>query len=107
MQINPWLILFIAGLFETCWAVGLKNSDGFRHLGWSVFTAITLGLSMWLLAVAVRTLPLGTAYAVWTGIGATGAAILGIFIFNEPAALPRLFCLLLIVSGIVGLKWLN
>ena len=99
-----WLMLFLAGLLETTWAVGLKYTHGFTRLWPSFFTGLAMAGSVWLLALAARTLPLGTAYAVWTGIGAVGAAALGIFLFGEPASLPRLFCLALIVAGIVGLK---
>ncbi|WP_343699258.1 quaternary ammonium compound efflux SMR transporter SugE [Caulobacter sp.] len=99
-----WIILFIAGLFEIGWAVGLKYTEGFTKLVPTVFTAISLALSMGLLGWAVRTLPLGTAYAIWTGIGAVGTAIVGIVLFKEPATAARLACLALIVSGILGLK---
>lgn len=99
-----WLILFVAGLLEVCWAVGLKLSNGLSRPGWTAFTAVTLVLSMGLLAYALRTLPLGTAYGVWTGIGAIGTALLGIALFGEPRDLPRLFFLGLIVVGIVGLR---
>ncbi len=99
-----WVILFIAGLFEIGWAVGLKYTEGFTRLVPTIFTAVSLIISMGLLGVALRTLPLGTAYAVWTGIGTTGTAILGILIFREPATVARLVCIGLIVTGIVGLK---
>lgn len=99
-----WILLVIAGLFETAWAVGLKYTEGFTRPGPSVFVGVTLAISMALLAWAMRTLPVGTAYAVWTGIGATGAAILGMVLFREPVTLPRVLCLGLIVTGIVGLK---
>ena len=99
-----WVLLFIAGLFEVGWAVGLKYSDGFTRLWPSVGTATALVASMVLLASAVRTLPLGTAYAVWTGIGTVGTAILGIVLFREPATAMRLVCITMIVAGIVGLK---
>jgi quaternary ammonium compound-resistance protein SugE len=99
-----WIILFIAGLFEIGWAVGLKYTEGFTKLVPTVFTAISLALSMGLLGWAVRTLPLGTAYAIWTGIGAVGTAVVGIVLFKEPATAARLACLALIVSGILGLK---
>lgn len=99
-----WVLLVIAGLFETAWAVGLKYTDGFTRPGPSVFVAVTLATSMALLAWAMRTLPVGTAYAVWTGIGAVGAAILGMILFREPVTFARVFCLALIVSGIIGLK---
>jgi quaternary ammonium compound-resistance protein SugE len=99
-----WLILIAAGLTEIGWAVGLKYTEGFTK---PVPTALTVGamvVSLWLLGIAVRTLPLGTAYAVWTGIGTVGTAILGIWLFNEPATTMRIVCVGLIVSGIVGLK---
>ena len=99
-----WVILVIAGLFEIGWAVGLKYTEGFTKLGPTLFTAVSLVLSMGLLGVALRTLPLGTAYAVWTGIGTVGTAVLGILVFREPATVARLVCIGLIVTGIVGLK---
>ncbi len=99
-----WLILLVAGLFEVAWAVGLKYAEGFTRLWPSVFTAVSLVLSMGLLGVALRTLPLGTAYAVWTGIGTIGTALLGMVLFREPATVARLVCIGLIVTGIVGLK---
>ena len=100
----PWVVLVIAGLFEVGWAVGLKYAEGFTRLWPSVGTAVALVLSMALLGVALRTLPLGTAYAVWTGIGTVGTAVLGIVLFREPATAARLACIGLIVAGIVGLK---
>jgi quaternary ammonium compound-resistance protein SugE len=100
----PWVVLFVAGLFEVGWAVGLKYSAGFTRLWPSVATAVSLVLSMGLLGVALRALPLGTAYAVWTGIGTIGTALLGIALFREPATAARLVCIALIVAGIVGLK---
>lgn len=99
-----WIILFIAGLFEIGWAVGLKYTEGFTRLVPTVLTGISLVLSMGLLGWAVKTLPLGTAYAVWTGVGAVGTAIVGILLFKEPATAARLVCLGLIVAGILGLK---
>lgn len=99
-----WLILIAAGLFEIAWAVGLKYTDGFTRIGPSMATAGAIIVSMGLLGLAVRTLPLGTAYAVWTGIGTVGTAILGIVLFREPATAARLFCIALIVIGIAGLK---
>ena len=99
-----WVILFIAGLFEIGWAVGLKYTDGFTRLWPTVATAVALLASMSLLGLALRTLPLGTAYAVWTGIGSVGTAVLGIILFREPATAMRLVCIGLIVIGIVGLK---
>jgi quaternary ammonium compound-resistance protein SugE len=102
-----WAILFLAGIFEMCWAVGLKLSHGFSHLGWSAFTAVTMALSVYLLSQAMRGLPLGTAYAVWTGIGAVGTALVGIFIFKEPAGVWRMLSLFCIIAGIRGLKLTN
>ena len=99
-----WAVLVLAGLFEIAWAVGLKYTDGFTRLWPSVATAIALVLSMTLLGLAVRTLPLGTAYAVWTGIGAIGTVVLGVLLFDEPASFARIFCVGLILAGIIGLK---
>lgn len=99
-----WTILFLAGLFEVAWAIGLKYSEGFTRLWPSVATLAAMAVSFYLLAVAMRSLPLGTAYAVWVGIGAVGTAILGIVLFNEPANAGRLVSLGLILVGIVGLK---
>ena len=99
-----WLYLLVAGLMEIAWAVGLKYTEGFTRLWPSVWTAVALVLSMILLAAAMRTLPLGTAYAIWTGIGAVGTAALGIFLFGESASPARLVCVVLIVAGLVGLK---
>jgi len=100
-----WAILFLAGLFEIGWAVGLKYTMGFTRVGPSVATLIAMVASLALLSIAVRTLPIGTAYAMWTGIGTVGAAILGIALFREPATPLRVVCILLIVVGIVGLKF--
>ena len=99
-----WVILFVAGLLEIGWAVGLKYTEGFTRLWPTVATAVALVASMSLLGLAVRTLPLGTAYAVWTGIGTVGTAVLGIVLFREPATALRLLCIGLIVAGIAGLK---
>lgn len=99
-----WTILFLAGLFEIAWAVGLKYTDGFTRLWPSVGTLAAMGASFYLLAIAMRTLPLGTAYAVWVGIGAVGTAVLGIVLFAEPANAGRLVSLGLILAGIVGLR---
>lgn len=99
-----WFILVLAGLFETGWAVGLKASHGFTRLWPSVWTAVAMAISVVLLGVAMKTLPVGTAYAVWTGVGAVGAVILGIVLFDEPAGAARLLSVFLIVAGIVGLK---
>jgi quaternary ammonium compound-resistance protein SugE len=100
-----WGILFLAGLFEIGWAVGLKYTMGFTRVGPSIATLIAMVASLALLSIAVRTLPIGTACAMWTGIGTVGAAILGIALFREPATPLRLLCILLIVAGIVGLKF--
>ena len=99
-----WVILFVAGLFEIGWAIGLKYTEGFTRLWPTVWTAVSLVLSMGLLGVALKDLPLGTAYAVWTGIGAVGTAALGIYLFHEPATVARILCISLIVCGILGLK---
>lgn len=99
-----WTILIIAGLFEIAWAVGLKYSAGFTRLWPSIATLAAMGLSIFLLGIAVRTLPLGTAYAVWTGIGTIGALVFGITLFGEPASLIRILCASMIAAGIVGLK---
>jgi quaternary ammonium compound-resistance protein SugE len=99
-----WIILFVAGLFEIGWAIGLKYTEGFTRPVPTVLTAVSLAVSMVLLGWAVKTLPIGTAYAVWTGIGAVGTAILGLILFHEPATVARLVCIGLIVAGILGLK---
>ena len=100
-----WIVLFIAGLFEVAWAIGLKYSEGFSKPVASVFTIVTMIISMALLSYSVKTLPVGTAYAVWTGIGAVGTAILGIFLFNESREFMRIFFIFLIIVGIVGLRF--
>ena len=99
-----WVYLFIAGLFEIGWAIGLKYTNGFTRLVPTVLTAISMAVSLGLLGLALKSLPVGTAYAVWTGVGAVGTAILGIYLLNEPATVGRLVCIGLIVAGIVGLK---
>ena len=99
-----WLILFAAGLFEVGWAVGLKYTDGFTRLAPTLLTVACMAVSLGLLGLALRSLPLGTAYAVWTGVGTVGTAIAGIILFAEPAEAMRLACIGLIVAGIVGLK---
>ncbi|WP_439609936.1 quaternary ammonium compound efflux SMR transporter SugE [Reyranella sp.] len=99
-----WFILLIAGLCEIGWAIGLKYTDGFTRLAPSVFTGAAMVVSVVLLGIALKTLPVGTGYAVWTGIGAVGTAILGIFLFGEETDLPRLASIGLIVAGIIGLK---
>ncbi|MBX2975790.1 MAG: quaternary ammonium compound efflux SMR transporter SugE [Ignavibacteriaceae bacterium] len=102
-----WLILIIAGLFEIAWAIGLKYSEGFSKLIPSVLTVISMIISMGLLAYSIKSLPVGTAYAVWTGIGAVGTAILGIFLFDESKDLLRLGFIFLIIVGIAGLKFVS
>jgi quaternary ammonium compound-resistance protein SugE len=99
-----WLLLLIAGLLEVGWAVGLKYTEGFTRLVPSVLTLSCMAASVGMLGLALKTLPMGTAYAVWTGIGAVGTAILGIALFGDPAGIARLACIGLIVAGIVGLK---
>ena len=102
-----WVLLFFAGLLEVAWALGLKQSAGFTKLWPSVFTAVTMAGSMALLGLALRHLPLGTAYAVWTGIGIVGTAIVGMLVQGEPAGALRLVSIALIVAGIIGLKVLT
>ncbi len=99
-----WVYLFVAGLFEVGWAIGLKYTEGFSRLGPSIWTVTAMTASIVLLALALKTLPVGTAYAVWTGIGAVGTAALGIYLFGEPATAARLTSIGLIVAGILGLK---
>lgn len=99
-----WILLIIAGVFEIGWAVGLKYTEGFTRLWPSVWTAGVMVISVFLLAIALKTIPVGTGYAVWTGVGAAGTAILGIVLFAEPATALRLGSIGLIVAGIVGLK---
>lgn len=99
-----WFILIIAGLFEICWAIGLKYTEGFSKFWPSVGTGFSLLASFILLGIAVKTLPVGTAYAIWVGIGAVGTAILGILLFNESTDVLKLLSLCLICAGIVGLK---
>jgi quaternary ammonium compound-resistance protein SugE len=98
-----WINLIIAGLLEIAWAIGLKYTDGFTKLGPSVFTILTMIASFYFLAQALKIIPVGTGYAVWTGIGAVGTATLGIILFAESSSIPRLFCIVLILAGIVGL----
>ncbi len=101
---NAWLLLLAAGLLEVIWAVGLKYTEGFSRLLPSVITIAAMIASVWLLALALKSIPVGTGYAVWTGIGAVGTAILGIVLFSEPATAARIACIGLIVAGIFGLK---
>jgi quaternary ammonium compound-resistance protein SugE len=102
---QAWIMLAAAGLFEIVWAIGLKYAEGFTKPLPSAITIAAMVISMWLLAQAARELPIGTAYAVWTGIGAVGAALLGMMLFQESANMMRLGCIALIVVGIVGLKF--
>lgn len=102
--VQTWLALLVAGLFEVAWAIGLKYTDGWTKPWPSVGTLVAMALSFYFLSLALRTLPIGTAYAVWTGIGAVGTALLGVVLFAEPATAARLACIGLIVAGIIGLK---
>ena len=99
-----WLILFMAGLFETGWAIGLKYTDGFTRLWPTVWTVVAMIISLWLLGIAVKSLPVGTAYSVWVGVGAVGTVVLGIVLLEEPANAARLISVGLIIAGIIGLK---
>lgn len=102
-----WTLLLLAGLLEVVWVMTMKASAGFTRPGWAVATMVAAGLSFWLLGLAMKLLPAGTAYPVWVGIGAVGAFIFGIVFFHEPAGLARIACVGLIVLGIVGLKLLS
>lgn len=99
-----WVVLIMAGLFEIGWAVGLKYTEGFTRLWPTLGTVASMVISLWLLGLALRSLPLGTAYAIWTGVGTVGTALLGMVLFSEPADVVRLACIGLIVAGIIGLK---
>lgn len=99
-----WILLVLAGLLEIVWAIGLKYTDGFTRLWPSVVTVLAMAISLALLGVAMKTLPVSTAYAVWMGIGVVGTAILGIFVLGEPATFGRLFSIALILAGVIGLK---
>jgi len=99
-----WVYLTIAGIFEVAWALGLKYTEGFSRLVPSTLTVIAMAISFALLSISLKSLPMGTAYAVWTGIGAVGTALVGMFFLGEPREVARLLCILLIVAGIVGLK---
>ena len=101
-----WIILIIAALFEITWAIGLKYTEGFTRLWPSVFTIVALAVSVYLLGIAAKNLPMGTAYAVWTGIGAAGTVLLGILILGDPVSATRLCCVGLILAGVLGLKFL-
>jgi len=100
----PWLILTIAGLFEIGWAIGLKYTEGFTRFWPTVGTVLSMIVSLWLLGIAMKSLPVGTAYAVWVGVGAVGTVVLGIVLLGEPANAARLLSVSLIIAGIVGLK---
>lgn len=102
-----WMLLAVAGLLEIVWSISMKASNGFTKHNFTAITLVTAALSFWLLGLALRQLPVGTAYAVWTGIGAVGAAILGIVFFGESVSAARIGCIALIVSGILGLKLLG
>jgi len=99
-----WVILFLAGLFEVAWAIGLKYTDGFTRLWPTVWTVLSMIISLWLLGIAVKSLPIGTAYSIWVGVGAVGTVILGIVLFGEPANAFRLISVAFIIVGIIGLK---
>mgnify|MGYP005960260649 FL=1 len=99
-----WFDLFIAGIFEVVWSTCLKYSHGFTNVMFTVLTFIGMGFSFWFLAHAVKSLPMGTAYAIWTGIGALGAVIVGVILFKEPVTLVRLFFVVMLLTGIIGLK---
>jgi quaternary ammonium compound-resistance protein SugE len=99
-----WIILVLAGLFEVVWAIGLKYTEGFTRLWPTILTVLAILISVWLLGVAMKSLPAGTAYSIWVGVGAVGTVILGILLFNEPANVMRLFSVALIVAGVIGLK---
>ena len=102
---SAWIILSIAGLLEVCWAIGLKYSEGFTKIGPSLFTVVCLAASMFLLAKASQVLPIGTAYAVWVGIGALGAAVVGILFLKEPTSIARTLFLIMLLVSILGLKF--
>lgn len=99
-----WIILVIAGLFEVGWVIGLKYTEGFTRLWPSVWTVLAMIVSLWLLGIAMKSLPIGTAYAIWVGVGAVGTVVLGIVLFGEPASAARLISIGLIIVGIVSLK---
>jgi quaternary ammonium compound-resistance protein SugE len=99
-----WVTLVLAGLFEVGWAIGLKYAEGFTRLWPSMWTAASMAISVWLLGIAMKSLPVGTAYSVWVGVGAVGTVVLGIYLFGEPANLLRLVSIALIIAGIVGLR---
>ena len=100
----PWIYIAIASLFEIGWAITLKYSEGFTKIVPSIITIISMILSFWFLSQGLRTLPIGTAYTVWTGLGAVGTVILGVIVFKEPIEIRRFFCIGLILAGVIGLK---
>ncbi len=102
-----WIYLIIAGMFEVAWAVGMKLSNGFSNLAISILTILGMIASFYFLALALKNIPLGTAYAIWTGIGTLGTVILGILLFKEPINVARIVCIMFIISGITGLKLLS
>ena len=99
-----WIVLILAGLFETGWTIGLKYTEGFTRLRPTLWTILAMGISLWLLGIAMKSLPVGTAYSVWVGVGAVGTVILGMILFGEPANTGRLISVALIIAGIIGLK---
>jgi quaternary ammonium compound-resistance protein SugE len=99
-----WVILVLAGLFEVGWAIGLKYTAGFTRLWPTIWTILAMSISLWLLGIAVKSLPVGTAYSIWVGVGAVGTVILGIVLLGEPANAARLISVTLIIAGIIGLK---
>ena len=99
-----WIYLLVAGLFEVVWAIGLKYTEGWTRLWPSVGTLVAMAVSFWCLSQSLKSIPIGTGYAIWTGIGAVGAAALGIVLFGDSASWPRLLCIGLIVAGVIGLK---
>ncbi|QDK37454.1 multidrug efflux SMR transporter [Bdellovibrio sp. NC01] len=104
---TAWILLVIAGILEFVWATGLKYSEGFTKLGPSIFTLITMGISFYLLSNAMKVLPVGVSYTVWTGIGAVGAVIIGYIVFKEPMSLMKMVFLAMIIGGILGLKFVE
>jgi quaternary ammonium compound-resistance protein SugE len=103
-MLKSWILLFIAGVFEMIWAIGIKYTDGFTRLKPSILVLLAMAVSVYLLSLSVKTIPIGTAYAVWTGIGAASTVIMGIILFNEPLTIIRMFFIFLIIIAIVGLK---
>jgi quaternary ammonium compound-resistance protein SugE len=99
-----WVILVIAGLFEVSWAIGLKYAEGFTRLWPTIWTLFAIIISLWLLGIAMKSLPIGTAYSIWVGVGAVGTVILGIVLFDEPVNAARLISVALIIAGVIGLK---